>query len=366
LLRPALLFAQTNTFPPTGNVGIGTTNPQALLTINATANSNANAITIYNNDTTAGDYTAIGSYWGGNTNVTSQIRFGNELTNGAPSYLAFATGTSSTDIEQMRITSVGNVGIGTANPVTSFHVYSTGGGNPSLTSDSTETVNFQNYSVQMAQGVLNQGPYSYWMQTKQSTQSGSSFPLALNPLGGNVGIGTTAPGERLEVSGNVKLSGTGSHIAFPDGSVQSTAWTGSLCGGDYAESVDVSGDRTHYEPGDVLVLDQGHPGNFLKSSEPYSALVSGIYSTKPGVVGRRQSTEKNNAEVPMAMIGIVPTKVSAENGAIRVGDLLVSSSKPGYAMKGTDRSLLTGAVIGKAMGSLSSGTGVIEVLVTLQ
>jgi hypothetical protein len=35
-------------------------------------------------------------------------------------------------------------------------------------------------------------------------------------------------------------------------------------------------------------------------------------------------------------------------------------------MKGTDRSLLTGAVIGKALGSLDSGTGVIEVLVTLQ
>jgi hypothetical protein len=58
--------------------------------------------------------------------------------------------------------------------------------------------------------------------------------------------------------------------------------------------------------------------------------------------------------------------VSAENGPIKVGDLLVTSSTPGYAMKGTDRSLLTGAVVGKAMGPLDSGTGTIEVLVTLQ
>jgi len=97
-------------------------------------------------------------------------------------------------------------------------------------------------------------------------------------------------------------------------------------------------------------------------------LVVGVYSTKPGVVGRRQTTDQKTSktEVPMAMVGIVPTKVSAENGPIKRGDLLVTSSTSGYAMKGTDRSLLTGAVIGKALGSLDSGTGVIEVVVTLQ
>ena len=68
----------------------------------------------------------------------------------------------------------------------------------------------------------------------------------------------------------------------------------------------------------------------------------------------------------MAMVGIVPTKVTAENGPIHRGDLLVSSSTAGFAMKGTDRTRLVGAVIGKAMGPLESGTGVIEVLVTLQ
>jgi len=68
----------------------------------------------------------------------------------------------------------------------------------------------------------------------------------------------------------------------------------------------------------------------------------------------------------MAMVGIVPTKVSAENGSIKAGDLLVTSSTLGYAMKGTDRSLLTGAIVGKALGNLASGKGVIEVLVSLQ
>jgi hypothetical protein len=58
---------------------------------------------------------------------------------------------------------------------------------------------------------------------------------------------------------------------------------------------------------------------------------------------------KLKQEVPMAVVGIVPCKVSAENGAIEVGDLLVASFTPGHAMKGTDRSKMLG-------GSCRQGT----------
>jgi hypothetical protein len=181
-----------------------------------------------------------------------------------------------------------------------------------------------------------------------------------------VGIGTTNPGAnyKLDVAGQIHTS---AGVVFPDGNIQTVAYTGT-CGADYAEAVDVTGDRTKYEPGDILVIDPDAPGKFLKSNQAYSTLVAGIYSTKPGFVGRKQpaTPETNATEVPMAMVGRVPTKVSAENGPIKVGDLLVASSKMGYAMKGTDRSQMLGAVIGKALGSLDSGTGVIEVLVTLQ
>ncbi|WP_263408409.1 hypothetical protein [Terriglobus tenax] len=183
---------------------------------------------------------------------------------------------------------------------------------------------------------------------------------------GKVGIGTGDPAENLDVVGNIKISGTGAHLVFPNGETQSVPWNGTTCGGDYAESVDVAGDRKSYEPGDVLVIDSHHPGSFLKSAEPYATGVTGIFSTKPGLTGRRQLTPKSEDEVPMAMMGIVPTKVSAENGPIHPGDLLVSSSTPGYAMKGTDRSKMLGAVIGKALGELNKDTGVIEVVVTLQ
>lgn len=166
--------------------------------------------------------------------------------------------------------------------------------------------------------------------------------------------------------GIVFPGGSGAHLIFADGTTQSTAWNGTLGGGDYAESVNVSGDRVKYEPGDVLVIDPTSDGNFLRSAEPYSTSVMGIYSTKPGLTGRRQLSARSPDEVPMAMMGIVPTKVSAENGPICPGDLLVTSSMLGFAMKATDHNRMLGALIGKALGHLDKGTGIIEVGITLQ
>ena len=206
-----------------------------------------------------------------------------------------------------------------------------------------------------------------WEFDNTNNSSGTSFSTPMVILGtGNVGIGTTAPAYTLDVAGTIRTTTGG--VIFPDGSTQSTAFIPANCGADYAEAVDVTGDRTKYEPGDLMVIDSDAPGKFLKSNQAYSTLVAGIYSTKPGFVGRLEpvSSETSKTEVPMAMVGRVPTKVSAENGPIKVGDLLVASSTLGYAMKGTDRSQMLGAVIGKALGSLDSGTGIIEVLVTLQ
>lgn len=54
-------------------------------------------------------------------------------------------------------------------------------------------------------------------------------------------------------------------------------------------------------------------------------------------------------------------RVDASFGAIKPGDLLVSSQNPGYAMRGDDPKI--GTVIGKALGGLDTGTGAIAVLV---
>jgi hypothetical protein len=56
--------------------------------------------------------------------------------------------------------------------------------------------------------------------------------------------------------------------------------------------------------------------------------------------------------------------VDASYGAIRPGDLLVSSPMPGHAMRAENPGI--GTVIGKALGGLESGTGTIAVMVALQ
>jgi hypothetical protein len=74
--------------------------------------------------------------------------------------------------------------------------------------------------------------------------------------------------------------------------------------------------------------------------------------------------DKYDNEIAVAITGIVPCKVSTENGAIQRGDLLTTSSTPGYAMKATEHKV--GTIVGKAMGRLANGKGKIEVLVMLQ
>ncbi len=244
--------------------------------------------------------------------------------------------------------------------------------------------------------------------------------IALGGNGGNVGIGTLTPRERLDVNGNVRAFGAvfanagvfdvglrieqdrpraradwdrdgdsngnrngdrgyrdedvilglgryHTRVFRVDDQGSVFAAKGFFTGGvDYAESVAVTGERAAYQPGDVMAIDEKASDGFALTRTPYSTLVAGVYSTQPGMLASTHpmEPEKFAAEVPLAMFGIVPCKVSAENGAISRGDLLVSAATPGYAMKGTDKQKMLGAIIGKALDPLPQGTGVIRVLLS--
>jgi hypothetical protein len=58
-------------------------------------------------------------------------------------------------------------------------------------------------------------------------------------------------------------------------------------------------------------------------------------------------------------------KVDADCGPVEVGDMLTTSPTPGHAMRAVDPVRAFGAVVGKALGSLQSGRGLIPILVTL-
>jgi hypothetical protein len=143
-----------------------------------------------------------------------------------------------------------------------------------------------------------------------------------------------------------------------------------VAGSDFAESLPVAGDPAGYEPGDVLVISLDRPGGVEKCSQPYDSLVVGVYSTRPGFLGADKdgATEVAADEVPVAVLGIVPVKVTDENGPVQPGDLLTTSSTAGHAMRCEGLELCFGRTLGKALEALPAGqhSGVIQMLVSLQ
>ncbi|RPI38391.1 MAG: hypothetical protein EHM53_09015 [Methanoregulaceae archaeon] len=135
---------------------------------------------------------------------------------------------------------------------------------------------------------------------------------------------------------------------------------------DVAEYMPATGDPA---PGTVLVI--GGNGKLEASAAAYDTRVAGIVSTAPGIsLGTKEAG--NYGETLVAVAGRVPCRVDAGYGAIHAGDLLSTSATPGHAMKAEPVTISgrgfypDGTILGKAMGSLESGTGTIEVLVTLQ
>jgi hypothetical protein len=137
-------------------------------------------------------------------------------------------------------------------------------------------------------------------------------------------------------------------------------------GGYAAEAADMAEMLTatdDLEAGDVLVI--GVNGSLARSTQAFQTSVVGVYSTKPGYVGGYSEGAGSEGRVPLAVAGIVPVKVCTENGPIQPGDLLVSASMPGYAMRAGDDPA-PGTVIGKALGSLAESQGLIQMLVMLR
>ncbi len=195
------LYVQNN-----GNVGINKTAPGAALDVVGAINSNSTV-----NGTglcIAGDcrasWAAAGSYWTGS---------GNNISNN----------------------NSGNVGIGTAAPKLKLEVAGT-----NATESGTLTPNGSilvgngtaSNSQILTMGVLDGTGNHAWIQSRNNTAAGF-YALALNPSGGNVGIATTTPAQKLSVGNatndlvqsyggfighpNANIGGTGDAAYFPEG-----------------------------------------------------------------------------------------------------------------------------------------------------
>ena len=262
-----------------GNVGIGTTSPTEPLTISKTASGSTTQIaSLVNPVGTANTGVRL---WMSGTNTTTRGTFIDavaETTSNDHSLRFGTSASSSTPTERMRITSGGNVGIGTTSPTYKLQVagksYLSGG----VQLNSGDRIDFGN-SQQYITGVNS---------TSLTLVTGNSATLtALD--NGNVGIGTTSPGEKLDLAGTnvgVKINGTQSSRVYYNRSGTYT-WSTGLRSGDTKFHIfdERSGDR-------VVIDDTGNVG--IGTTSPGSKLtVNGSFSADTGSFSNELTLSSN-------------------------------------------------------------------------
>ena len=171
-----------------GNVGIGTTSPSLKLEVAGNIGLKSDSAYLRFRNAAAADLGYI-------TNSTTWGDSGSDFSIGASSSnLRFYTNNSST--ERMRITSAGNVGIGTTSPQSGFKLDVNGS---SVTRGSAYVLTELNhygtndFSINASQGL-----------TDIKFIAGGAERIRIKRQG-NVGIGTTSPLEKLDVAGTARM-----------------------------------------------------------------------------------------------------------------------------------------------------------------
>ena len=233
-----------------GNVGIGTSSPSALLDVQG-----SNSYTRIK--ATGGDYALLDIDSPASkqpilrflANGVEQARILSPANEGA-SQLAFTTGSSTT--ERMRIDSSGNVGIGTSSPSYKLDVYSASG-------DAVVAARSASVGAGLYRAVGSNSTYAAYnavVSTDATSQqhwyiggNGAANTLAFQTNGsnermridssGNVGIGTSSPGSKLDVAGTITIKESGKAYNLLVSS-SSTAYSG------YLATYNSSGTRIGY------------------------------------------------------------------------------------------------------------------------
>lgn len=197
------------------------------------------------------------------------------------------------------------------------------------------------------------GASAGWNGVEGDSWSPAHAGVAGQNNAGGPGVWGYSTGNAGQFEGNVAVSGT----VTVGGDVV-------LQNADCAEDFDVT-DRD-LAAGTVVVMSED--GTVRACDSEYATTVVGIISgagdLRPGItLDRRPSPTPRMA---VALMGKAYCKVDATFSPVSMGDLLTTSKTEGHAMRVSDPGRAFGSVVGKALGDLAQGRGMIPVLVALQ
>ena len=183
-----------------GSVGIGTTTIGSKLTVVANTNGN-DGMSVSNTSTGASAqawFNVIAQGWTGVQLIQNQASGTAQLYTADNVSMLFATNAT----ERMRISALGNVGIGTSAPVSPLTVNGPGPVTPSLSAAGGAVTISNNSDLDLQIGETSTtSSAGIYLQSKRHANDGTSWQLYLNPLGGSVGIGTSTPSSLLQIVG---------------------------------------------------------------------------------------------------------------------------------------------------------------------
>ena len=237
------------TWQANGNVGINNTTPSAPLVVQGVTGTGA--LKLIAPSVASGDNWWLGFGHGTtSTDANDRARIGAEVVSGGAGRLFFTTGPSGTQTRAMFIDESQRVGIGTNTPLNKLVVTGTNNSVSALGTNQTNATfrvdGNSNHALDM--GTFTNSPWGSYIQSHNKAST-ASLPLSLNPVGGNVGIGTSNPVSKLEVNGsatNTAALNNGaanaiafslSNLAYTSLSAQLFNLTGMKDGGTYTLAV---------------------------------------------------------------------------------------------------------------------------------